>query len=196
MRYAIGLFAILAILLCMGQSCTGLNPGTGDDDDGTGDGNPTTQPAPQTKGVLAGVYTGEQSMVYLLDNQGDAYPPQIQTDGGITSLTFGKDGRLHRSDGSAIQLGDIEYSSTPYGTLAEQVTAITLGAKLTEYRTQAQLVMSGVGGLSWTFNGIGVHTYRLSNGDVLATGQIELVSNAAGGAAYRLTIEQSATLEE
>ncbi len=196
MRYFIGL---LAILLCLGQSCTGLNPnpGPGTDDDGDGTDNPpATQPAPQTKGVLEGIYTGHRTTVYTLDNLSDAYPAQTQTSGGIISLTFGSDGLLHRADGSAVALGDIEYSGTPYGTLAEQVTAITLGTRLTEYRTQTQLVMAGAGGLSWTFTGSGLHTYRLTGGEVLATTQIEMVSNVAGGASYRLTIESSATLAD
>ncbi|HOB76234.1 MAG TPA: hypothetical protein PKG54_17110 [Phycisphaerae bacterium] len=198
MKYAIGLFAILlCMVLCMGQSCAGLNPGIGDggDDDGTGGGNPTTQPA-QTKGVPKGTYSGKRTLVYTLDNVGDAYPPETQTADGIVRLTFNADGLLCWDNGTPIKVGDVVESSTPYGKLTELVTTITLGPKFTEYYTQAQVTMTGVGGLSWVLVGNGMHSYRLTGGKVWLSAEIDMVSGMASGASYHLTIEDSATLEE
>jgi hypothetical protein len=53
-----------------------------------------------------------------------------------------------------------------------------------------------VAGLTWNFTGTGLHTFRLTGGKVLYEGTVDMVSDTAGGVAYELTIEHSATLSE
>ncbi len=184
----------------MGSSCgssilDSIDNGTGGDSttDGSsgGDGSTTTP-----KGVPEGVYAGSELAVESLDNVNDAYPATTYRSTAMAAFTFGSDGRLLRSNGTSVGLGDFESFTSRFGTVTEQITAVNLSTNVTEYRTQAGMVMAGEAGLSWTFSGTGVHTFRLTGGNVVEDSRVEMNSDTVGGAAYQLIIEFSATLTE
>lgn len=202
-RYVLGLAVVLAIPWCMGQSCASSFLGSvaeaiSDEltDDDTTDDSDDTDDTTTDKGVPAGAYAGTETMVVSRDNLSDAYPAETYTTTFAQVYTFGSDGRLVRSDGTAIAVGDAVYTSTQYGEVEEIVTGIGVGTNVTQYTSEAAMTMAGGAGLTWTLTGTGVHTFRLTGGRVLYEGSVEMESNTAGGVAYDLTIEQSATLTE
>jgi hypothetical protein len=194
-RYAIGLAVILAIPLCMGQSCSTsfldavVDSINDDDTDNTDDDTDTTT----DKGVPAGSYSGTETMTESLDNVNDAYAAETRTSSGAQTYVFDDVGRLVWSDGTPIIIGDTVYTSTLHGDVAEVVTAIGVGTNLTQYTTQATMT-ADLNGLTYTFSGAGAHTFRLTAGKVLYEGSILLDSDTVGGAAYELIVERSASL--
>ncbi|MEP0841972.1 MAG: hypothetical protein HRF43_04590, partial [Phycisphaerae bacterium] len=186
---------LLAIALCMGQSCPFPNGGAGDDTGGDpGDDSGDSGTAQQ--GIPEGIYTGVERIEFSLDNLSDALPAETGQSNVTLSFSFDKDGKLLRPDGKPLTVGDLKYTDTQIGRVYETVSSIRLAGKLYEYRSTCTLVMQSQVGLVWNFTGTGIHTYRLAGGQVLYDGSVAMTSDVAGGAAYEAVWEFSATLIE
>jgi hypothetical protein len=201
-RNVFGLAILLAIPLCMGQSCSSsfLNAvgdsitdqldGDNDTEDGT-DTDTTTD-----VGVPEGVYSGSETIVQTIDNVNDAYPADSSTSTVMSSFAFDSDGLLLGGDNSPILINDSSTSTTDFGQLTEVVIDINQASNVTQYVTQATMTISGSGGLSWSLTGTGLHTFRLTGGKVVYVGSIDMESDTVGGAAYSVTIDYNASLTE